>query len=191
MGKSKIAKWLRISTLGLAFWGLPQGIYAQTDVIQDEAFENDTLMWINHLDFLPGASDVKTYFNATTSGGLVVRSTTLGSTSVGGGNKVVEMSLEIPPRNLLKGVRICYKTSNRRTYITQTRLAQLSNPPTAWLVRMDDPADLNSTTPICVNSIPISFNPQVGSVRYSLRLNYGSTADSITILATGLWLQPY
>ena len=164
-----------------------------TDQVQARGYENDVLQWINHLDFLPGHSVVKTSFTAVYPGTLVVRSTTTGDVVPGGGNKVVEMSLQVPPRHLLKGVRICYKSSNRRTYISQTRLAQLQNPPTSWLVKLDDPTHLNSTNPICVNSmeVPTAINPMLGSLRFPLRLFFGSIYDSVTIYSVGLWLQPY
>ncbi len=156
-------------------------------------FENDTIQWINHLDFRPGHPVVQTSFNAVNPGTLVVRSTTLGDIVPGGGNKVIEMSLQVPPRHLLKGVRICYRTTNRRTYITQTRLAQLQNPPASWLVRLDDPTNHNSLAPVCENSleVPTAINPVAGSIRFPLRFYFGSVSDSVVIYAVGLWLQPY
>src|SRR5215216_5017573 len=61
-------------------------------------------MWINHLDLLPGDPSVTTSFNAINSGvgsglsGLIIQSNTVGEIAPGGGNKVVETALEIPPK---------------------------------------------------------------------------------------------
>src|SRR5262249_25103229 len=76
------------------------------------------VMWMNHLEFLPGCPQVVTSFNAVNSGvggglsGLIIQSTTAGDTCTGGGNKVVEQGLEVPPGFLITGVRICYELSN-------------------------------------------------------------------------------
>ena len=65
-------------------------------------------MWINHLALLPEDPSVTTSFNATSSGvgsglsGLVIQSNTVGDTAPGGGNKVVETALEIPPKYKVK-----------------------------------------------------------------------------------------
>src|SRR5437867_9545778 len=93
------------------------------------------IMWINHLDLLPGDPSVQTSFNAVNSGvggglsGLIIGSSTLGDEADGGGNKVVETALEVPPGFKIIGVRVCYENSNPRSFISQTRLAQVQNPP--------------------------------------------------------------
>jgi len=59
-----------------------------------------SIMWINHLDLLPGDPTVITSFNAVSSGvgsglsGLIIMSSTTGDTATGGGNKVVEKGLQ-------------------------------------------------------------------------------------------------
>src|SRR5215207_10313672 len=98
-----------------------------------------TLMWINHFDLLPGDPSVTTSFNAVSSGvgggltGLVIRSSTTGEVAQGGGNKVVHMDLQVPPDYLIKGVRVCYELSNKRSFISQIRLAQMQTPPQSAL----------------------------------------------------------
>ena len=147
-----------------------------------------TNMWINHLDLLPGDPSVLTTFNAVQSGGLVVRSTTTGETAPGGGNKVVHTALEVPPDNIIKRVRVCYELSNSRSFISQIRLSQLQNPPSQAIVMLDDATDHTNPGPICVASSDTTVDPSLGAVDLDLRVNFGSTADSIVVLALGLVL---
>jgi hypothetical protein len=153
-------------------------------------------MWINHLDLVPGDTSVTTSFNATNSGvggglsGLIIQSSTVGDTAAGGGNKVVEKGLQVPPGFLVKGVRICYGLSNARSFITQMRLDQVQDPPSSALVRLDDGTDQTTMRPVCVNSQPTSVDPSRGAVRLSFRLQFGNTSDRIVLLAVGLHLAP-
>ena len=149
-------------------------------------------MWIDHLVFLPGDPSVHTSFNAVNSGvggglsGLIITSSTLGDEAEGGGNKVVETALEVPPGFDIVSVRICYENSNPRSFITQTRLAQVQDPPSTALVLLDDPTHLNAAGPVCVNSQSTLVDPAKGSVLLSLRLNFGDTSDKIVLRAVGL-----
>ena len=153
-------------------------------------------MWINHFDLLPGDPSVKTSFNAVSSGvgggltGLVIESTTTGETGQGGGNKVVHMGLQVPPGYSIQGVRVCYELSNKRSFISQIRLAQVQTPPQSAVVRLDDGTDLTNPGPICVDSAATSVDPSSGEVLLSLRVNFGNTADKIAIRALGLHLSP-
>ena len=149
-------------------------------------------MWIDHLVFLPGDPSVQTSFNAVNSGvggglsGLIITSSTLGDQAQDGGNKVVETALEVPPGFDIVSVRICYENSNPRSFISQTRLAQVQDPPSKALVLLDDPTHLNAAGPVCVNSQPTLVDPAIGSVLLSLRLNFGDTSDKIVLRAVGL-----
>src|SRR4051794_18233827 len=93
------------------------------------------VMWIDHLSLLPGDPSVHTSFNAVNSGvggglsGLIIQSSTTGDEAQGGGNKVVETAVEVPPGYNITGVRICFENSNPRSFISQVRLAQVQNPP--------------------------------------------------------------
>jgi hypothetical protein len=149
-------------------------------------------MWIDHLVFRPGDPSVQTSFNAVNSGvggglsGLIITSSTLGDEAEGGGNKVVETALEVPPGFDIVSVRICYENSNPRSFISQTRLAQVQDPPSKALVLLDDPTHLNAAGPVCVNSQTTLVDPAKGSVLLSLRLNFGDTSDKIVLRAVGL-----
>jgi hypothetical protein len=153
------------------------------------------LMWINHFDLLPGDPSVFTSFNAISSGvgggltGLVIQSNTTGEIAQGGGNKVVHMGLQVPPNYTIRRVRVCYELSNSRSFISQIRLAQVADPPDHATVILDDATDLTDPGPVCVASADTSVDPRLGAVHLSLRVNFGSTTDSIVIRALGLGLR--
>lgn len=185
-------------SLGLAFLAasLPAAAQGRRPVDADGDHDRDRVstMWIDHLVFLPGDPSVQTSFNAVNSGvggglsGLIITSSTIGDEAQGGGNKVVETSLEVPPGFDILSVRVCYENSNPRSFITQTRLAQVQNPPSTALVLLDDPTHLDAAGPVCVNSLPVvpAVNPAKGAVLLSLRLNFGDTSDKIVLRAVGL-----
>lgn len=154
------------------------------------------VLWINHFDLLPGDPSVTTTFNAISSGvgggliGLVIHSSTTGENAQGGGNKVVHMALEVPPKFLVKGVRVCYELSNKRSFISQIRLAQVQNPPQTATVLLDDGTDLTNPGPVCVDSAATNVNPMAGPLLLSLRVKFGDTKDSIVVRGLGLHLSP-
>jgi len=167
---------------------------------EDERFaahhhHNATIMWINHLDFLPGDGTVGVAsFPGPTAvihglSGLVIRSAFLGDVGEGGVNKEVLKGLEVPPGFAITGVRLCYELSNPRTFITQVRLAQVQDPPATALVLLDDATDLTNPGPVCVDSASTFVDPAAGAVRLSLRINTGDTTDEIVLRAVGLHLQ--
>jgi hypothetical protein len=155
-----------------------------------------TIMWVNHFDLLPGDSSVTTSFNAVSSGvgggltGLVIQSSTTGEIASGGGNKVVHMGLQVPPGYSIRGVRVCYELSNKRSFISQIRLSQVQTPPQTAIVMLDDGTDQTNPGPICVDSAATNVNPSLGEVLLDLRVNFGNTADKIAVRALGLHLSP-
>jgi len=154
------------------------------------------LMWVNHFDLLPGDPSVTTTFNAVNSGvgggltALVVHSSTTGEIAQGGGNKVVHMGLQVPPGYSIRGVRVCYELSNKRSFISQIRLAQVQTPPQSATVLLDDPTDQTNPGPICVDSAATNVDPSAGEVLLSFRVKFGDTKDRIAIRAVGLHLSP-
>lgn len=155
-----------------------------------------TIMWVNHFDLLPGDASVTTSFNAVSSGvgggltGLVIQSSTTGENAQGGGNKVVHMGLQVPPGYLIQGVRVCYELSNKRSFISQIRLAQVQTPPQSAIVRLDDGTDQTNPGPICIDSATATVNPGLGEVLLSLRVKFGNTSDKIVVRALGLHVSP-
>jgi hypothetical protein len=156
----------------------------------------ETVMWLNHFDLLPGDPSVTTTFNAISSGvgsgltGLVIHSSTTGENAQGGGNKVVHMAVEVPPGFKVRGVRVCYELTSKKSFISQIRLAQVQNPPASAVVQLDDGTDLTNPGPICVNSAATSIDPGPGALLLSLRVNFGNTSDKIVVRGLGLLLNP-
>jgi len=154
------------------------------------------VMWVNHFDLLPGDASVTTSFNAVNSGvgggltGLVIQSSTTGEIAQGGGNKVVHMGLQVPPGYAIRGVRVCYELSSKKSFISQIRLAQVQTPPQNAIVLLDDGTDQTNPGPICVDSAAANVDPRVGEVLLSLRVNFGNTAEKIVVRALGLHLSP-
>ena len=189
---SNVSKFLRICLVGLASLGLG----ASSAAAESPAHHHrTTVMWINHLDFLPGDGTVSVAsFPGPTAvvhglSGLVIRSAFLGDTGEGGVNKEVLKGLQVPPGFLITGVRVCYELSDPRTFITQIRLAQVQDPPSSALVLLDDPTDLTNPGPVCVDSAATSVDPSLGQVRLSLRVNFGAATDEIVLRAVALHLR--
>lgn len=192
---------LRQAFLSIALLGV-LGVAPQLATAQEP-------MWLNHLDFLPGDPSVITDFNAVNSGvggglsGLIVNSTTTGENALGGGNKVVEKGVPVPPVFEITGVRVCYEVENvddatnvvDPTFISQIRLAQLTVPaddPHTALVVLDDGTDLADPGPLCVDSaMPFlgPIDPTAGGLRLSLRVNYGDTDDTIVVRGVALLVE--
>jgi len=187
--------------------GLPPGpgnpiaaIYKQLQALQSQiqsAVGQAATLWINHLDFVPGGTEIDTAFDSTNSGvggglsGLIVTSSTTGETFTSGGNKVIEKGIQVPPNYNVTGVRICYESTSAASFISQIRLAQLQEPPSSAVVRLDDGTDHTDVGPVCFNSAAptIPINPADGALRLSLRFNFGNTADKVVIRGVGLLLQ--
>lgn len=161
--------------------------------------ETATVLWLDHLGLLPGDPSVQTSFNAVNSGvggglsGLLISSTTEGENAQGGGNKVVEMGVSVPPWYLVTGVRLCYELTDQNSHVSQIRIAQLQNPPSSALVLLDDGTNLMDMGPVCVNSASLAaspINPANGALRLSFRVNFGDINDKILIRGVGLHLVP-
>jgi hypothetical protein len=152
------------------------------------------LMWINPLDLLPGDPSVHTSFNAVNSGvgsglsGLIVTSSTTGDIASGGGNKVIETGVDVPPGYQVTGVRVCYQVSAATTFLDQIRLAQVQNPPSSATIMLDDATHQPTPGPVCVNSAPTSIDASAGGLLLSLRLNFGSTAHEFVLRSLALKL---
>jgi hypothetical protein len=190
MKHTKVTICLCLFLVLMGFLAFPQAAKAQ----------DNTVMWINHLDFLAGDPSVFTSFNAVSApivgglSGLVITSTTTGEDAEEGGNKVIEKGVQVPPWYLVTGVRVCYELTNPRSFISQIRLAQLLNPPGTAMVVLDDGPDLTNPGPVCVDSagplVSGSINPSAGALRLSLRVNFGDITDAIVLRGVGLNLIP-
>lgn len=160
------------------------------------------VQWVNHFDLLSGDPSVTRTSSLSTNSGvgggltaLVIGSSTTGEIDSFGGNKVVQMALELQPKTRIVGVRLCYELTDPGaggSYVDQIRLAQIQNPPSTALVLLDDATAQNASGPTCVDSALASppINAEDGSVLLSLRVNFRSTSDLIAIRALGLLVNP-
>ncbi len=166
--------------------------------------QDGKVMWINHLDFLPGDPTVVTSFNAytkppgiepTSASGLYITSTTSGGIGEGGGIKVIEKGVQVPPWYLVTGVRLCYELTSAGSYISQITLMQLQSPGAVSPELLDTTAR-QSTDAVCVDSaappppIDPSYPLNYGALRLSLGLQFSNTTDAIVIRGVGLYLVP-
>jgi hypothetical protein len=161
----------------------------------DDEHDNESpIQWVNHFALLPGGSEITTSFNSTNSGigggltGLVIESSTVGDTFTPAGNKVVHMALELKKNTHIRGVRVCYESTDAGTYIDQIRLAQVQDPPASALVLLDDATHLTNPGPICVDSAKTFIKSSDGSVLLSLRVWFGDVQDAIVVRALGLYV---
>jgi len=160
------------------------------------------VQWVNHFDLLSGDPSVTTTSSLSTNSGvgggltaLVITSSTTGDTDSFGGNKVVQMALELQPKTRIVGVRLCYELSDpgpSGSFVNQIRLAQIQDPPATALVLLDDATAQNASGPTCVNSALVSppIRAKDGSILLSLRVNFSKTADLIAVRAVGLLVNP-
>jgi len=157
-------------------------------------------VWINYLGFLSGDTSVlTTTYRSTNSGvgtglgGLIVQSSTVGAVDSFGGNKVISTGLEVPPHMSIAGVRVCYEWSAAATsHITDIRLAQLQNPPSTALVKLDDATIQPSLAPVCVDSTTLvtPLDASLGQVTLDLGINTGNVADKLVLRGVALHLVP-
>jgi|GEM_PF-2746334 hypothetical protein len=154
------------------------------------------LMWIEHLDFLSGDPSVLTASFRSTTGspgltGLTVQSSTLGDVDSLGGNKVIAKAIQVPPHFSVTGVRVCYEWSAGATsHIDQIRLAQVQNPPSTAIVKLDDATIQPSAAPVCVDSTATSVDPSLGAVLLSIRINTANVLDTLVLRGVALHLVP-
>jgi hypothetical protein len=153
------------------------------------------VVWLNHFDLLAGDDELITTYASTSSGvgggltALVIQSETTGDVFGDGGNKVVQMAVEVPSGFTVAGVRVCYELTSNGSYINQVRLAQVDNPPSSASVLLDDATNQTDVGPVCVDTTATSVDPTTGALLLSLRLNFGDTADKIAIRGVALLLE--
>jgi hypothetical protein len=175
---------------------------ALTIALDGSAFagaKSSHVQWVNHFDLTSGDPSVtQTSSLSTNSGvgggltGLVISSTTAGDVDSFGGNKVVQMALELQPQTRIAQVVVCYELTSSNSYIDQVRLAQVQNPPAVAVVQLDDATPLTNVGPVCVTTDATSVDSSNGSVLLSLRVNFAASAsggpptDKIVVRALGL-----
>jgi hypothetical protein len=99
--------------------------------------------------------------------------------SIAGDLKWIYLPLPLNRGDIIKGIKISYKNSNARSFISQIRLADMVGPDIAH-VKHDDPADLLATS-VSTKTSTVANVPVNGSMVLELRLNYSNIADTIEI----------
>jgi hypothetical protein len=150
--------------------------------------EDEIGQWINHLDFLPGSTDVVAEYNTATvrGGGLEITAAVIGKS-------FVQQGLQVPPGYLVNGVRVCYEQTGR-SHIDQVTLLQLQNPPDSIGAMLNDDITFNNSDPgpVCVDSLPPTdpIDPSLGALSLRVGVNFADTTESIVILGVGLLTVP-
>ena len=152
--------------------------------------EDEIGQWINHLDFLPGSSDVVAQYNSAIGfgGGLVITSTA--TTDIA--RSSVVQGLQVPPGYLVNGVRVCYAVIGGN-FIDEVSISQLQDPPFDTDIVLLDQTMLNSTEPVCVNTVPPldgPIDPSMGALTLRFGVNFLDTTESVVIYGVGLLTVP-
>jgi hypothetical protein len=94
----------------------------------------------------------------------------------------VQLGLTVPDGAKITAVVVCYQVvggERSKTYISQTRLTEMTTPNTA-IVQHDDPTNLTSTVPVCYTS-KVSGVVVKGTITLMLKMVFASVKDAILI----------
>ncbi len=138
-------------------------------------------IWLSPTNFITGDPTLRVSYP------YVSHPSTIVSCTAPGDLKWVSLGLRLPPDVQIEEVIICYEVSNARSFISQTRLAEMTTPDHATVVH-DDPTHLTSTTPATYSSAVSGLVPS-GAVTLELRLNFQNTSDEILLGAVGVKIQ--
>jgi hypothetical protein len=94
----------------------------------------------------------------------------------------VLLGLTVPAGLKIKAVVVCYQIIGSRegTYISQTRLTQMTTPNIALVVH-DDPTNLRSPTPLCYKSIVKEGVTVKGTITLALKMAVARKTDKILV----------
>jgi hypothetical protein len=144
----------------------------------------DEVMWINHLDFVPGDSAVQT---ATAPGGGLTIQTIPQIPLVYGGK--VEKGLEVPPGYLVTGVRVCYTTVYSGS-ISEISITQLWDSTAAVTVPLHQLAVLTNPVFACADTTAAALiNQDNGPLRLTFGVSLPMPNDAVVLQGVGLYLR--
>jgi hypothetical protein len=94
----------------------------------------------------------------------------------------VQLGLTVPGGLKIKGVVVCYQIIGSRegTYISQTRLTEMTTPNVA-VVRHDDPTNLTSPAPVCYQSKVSPVFAVNGTITLELKMVIAKATDKILV----------
>lgn len=160
----------------------PQGPVGEQGPPGEAAVVEDHIIWISPLGMIADESTSGVTHLTLNRGGL-------GNTLRVGTDQVGDLQwlmqpLALPDHLVIKAVTVCYGLSSENSFISQVRLSEEMEPPSAT-VQHDDPTDLLSTDGECYVSevADLAIN---GAVTLSLRLNFGDVTDRVDIGALGI-----
>jgi hypothetical protein len=92
----------------------------------------------------------------------------------------IQLGLTVPGGIKVKAVVVCFQVVGRgSTYISQTRLTQMTTPDVALVVH-DDPTNLTSTLPVCYKSKASGFTVSA-TITLELKIVIGRKSDKILV----------
>ena len=92
----------------------------------------------------------------------------------------IQIGLTVPEGIKVKAFVVCYQVVGAgKSYISQTRLTQMTTPNVA-VVMHDDPTNLTSTVPVCYKSKVGGFTVN-GTITLALRIVIGRKTDKILV----------
>ncbi|HKV41590.1 MAG TPA: hypothetical protein VJX67_20465, partial [Blastocatellia bacterium] len=109
-------------------------------------------LWVSPTNYVSGDPTLRLSYPFALHPSTIVTSTTPGDI------KWVSMGLRVPPNVNIEEVIICYQVSNPRSFISQTRLVEMTLPDHATVVH-DDATHLTSTSPTSHVSAVSEFIP--------------------------------
>jgi hypothetical protein len=150
--------------------------------------EDETVQWINHLDFLPGDSVISAEYNSAIGFGGWLQITSAEEVA----DATILQVLQVPAGYLVNGVRVCY-TVTGDNYISGALISQLQAPPYDADIVLFERAMLDSMDPVCVNIVPqrsVPIDPSLGALTLRFGVSFANTTDSIVINGVGLLTVP-
>lgn len=92
----------------------------------------------------------------------------------------IQVGLTVPDGLKVKAVVVCYQVIGRgNTYISQTRLTQMTTPNVALVIH-DDPTNLTSSAPVCYTSKTSAVTLK-GTITLELKVVIGRKTDRILV----------
>ena len=125
------------------------------------------------IGFVTGDPTLKLDYPYVSHAVTQIKATTVGDL------KWMSMMLPLHKGDTITAIKLSYRNSSARSFISQIRLTSQLNPPIA-MVRHDDGTDLLSTIPVTQTSVVNNLVVD-NSIVLSLRLNFGNLSDMIEI----------
>ncbi len=161
----------------------PQGPTGPQGLVGPPGPLDDHTVWISPLAFQAGQFGQNLTFDRGSFGDTLK----IGSTATGD-LQWLNAPLTLPSDLKIEKVTVCYLDSSASSFVSQVRLSKETLPSSA-LVVFDDPTDLTSTASVCASSNAGGITID-GAFTLGLRMDFASTADTVSLGAVGIELGP-